>query len=203
MHHTSSTRRWRVALAAACAATLGACTDPSSGPAPRLSSDIELGDVTDGARSDSMFVPNWRKYSDSGSRPVVGRAGNAAMGMWALLSKDGSAQVEVVAGAWGGWTRGRRMYDDSIPSSGARLVRAQVKVFGPDGDAIATKNHDVGAPGATLPADGLVRGGRAQVQGVIDGASFARVGVVTLDAPALLRPDLTVTSVQSGPRAGV
>lgn len=201
MHRTWNTQRWRLACAATWLVALGACTDPASGPAPRLSPDIDDIAVADGGRSDSMFVPNWRKYADSGQHPVVGRAGSASMSMWALLSRDGTADVELVAGGWGGWTRGRQMLD-SLPG-GVRIARAQLKVIGPDGALRYTRNFTLGRPAASIPAAGLVRGGRAQVQGVVEGADFARAGVVTVDAPALLRPDLTVSAVQSGPRAGV
>ena len=200
MHQTWYTQRRRLAFAMAGFALVSACTDTPSSPSSSGTVGLD-GRATGSSRGESTFVSNARKYSDAGHRPSTGRSGSAMLGVLALVARDGSAQVELVAGGWNGWTRGRRMHDGA--SGGARLRSAQLKVFDPEGNALYTQNHKIGARTATLAANGLVPGGRAQVQGLIEGADFARVGVVTVDAPARLRPDLAVSSVQAEARVNV
>jgi hypothetical protein len=152
------------------------------------------------AERQAMFVSNARKYSDSANHPVTGRSGSATLAIQALLARDGSAGIDVVAGEWTGWTRARARHDD-LPG-GTILRSVQLKAFDPDGELQYTRIYNqVDAQGVSLAANGLTRGGRAQVQGVIAGADFARSGVVTVDAPVLLRPDLAVVSLRRAPRA--
>ena len=176
-----------------------ACAEAPTAPAaaPVLDEAAQAASAVE----DPPLIPNSRKYADAGNRPSTGRAGSALAAIQALLAKDGSAVVEVVAGEeWTGWTRERSMRAD--PHGDARLSRVQLKGFDPDGELQFTRNfNDLSEATASLAANGLVRGGRAQVQANVVGADVARTGVVTVDAPVLLRPDLAVIELRRPPRA--
>jgi hypothetical protein len=176
-----------------------ACSEPPTAthrpmrPSPSLS---EAGSQVEGA----TFVPNAVKYANRGSQPTIGRGGSATASVLALLSRDGSARITVVAGEWGGWTRGRQVRDE--PYGDARLTKLQIKSFDPAGSLQFTRNlESVDAETTTVVAAGLLRGGRLQVQANVTGADFARTGVVTVDAPVRLRPDLAVVALRQPPRA--
>ena len=193
MHPTWNNPRPRLAWAIACLALTSACTGEPTAPPGGLHTNPVLG-----ARGDGLFVSNRQKYADAGAHPVTGRSGSATMSAMAILSSDGSAQLQLVAGGWSGWTRDRRMGTEL--SSGARLNRAQIKVSDPAGSHLYTETHFIDAQTASIRVPGLVRGGRVQVQGIIVGADRRRVGVVTTDVPAVLKPDLAVTALQVEPR---
>ena len=193
MRRMSETSRPRLAWAVAGIALLSACSDTPSGPGGR-------GEEIVRGRSDSMFVSNARQYAQTGKRPGTGRSGSATLSAWALLGQDGAAQIELVAGGWSGWTRSRRMVDQA---GSARLTKAQLKVYNPDGVQLYSRIHTINAPSASIPAEGLVRGGRAQVHAMIDGADYRRVGVITMDVPVALRPDLAVSAVEAAEQVPV
>ena len=198
MHPRSSNPLcWRYAFAAAGFALLSACSESPVAPHDPTAPTVGVGNVNGAV--DATFVRNSRKYSDKGTRPANGRAGSATMTAWTLIAQDGSAQVEVVAGSWNGWTRGQK----STATSQPRLARTLLKVYDPSGALLYSRTETIGAPTATLAATGVVHGGRVQVQGAIEGADPNRVGVVTVDAPIAKRPDFAVTAVEAAPRAKV
>lgn len=88
------------------------------------------------------------------------------------------------------------------PHGDATLARVQLKGFDPDGALQMTRNfNDLETRSSSLAVNGLVRGGQVQVQANIRDADPARTGVVTVDAPVLLRPDLAVVELRKPPRA--
>ena len=196
----TSCGRARVAMTAAILMVGSACADAPTTPASAPALDVDVVESSS-EREPGIFVSNARKYSDASQRPATGRAGSALAAMLALLAKDGSAVVEVVAGEeWTGWARERTRHDD--PYGDATMAKAQLKGFDPSGQLQFTRNFPgLNRPWASLPANGLLRGGRAQVQVNVQGADPARTGVVTIDAPVLLRPDLAVVGIQRPPRA--
>ena len=199
MYLTRNVRRWRAATAAGGLLVLGACRDAPT-TAPRSLQPTRSLAESSAERGEAMFVPNTQKYSDRGHRPTSARTGSATLAMLALLSGDGTAEVEVVAGEWSGWTRGGKMRDD--PDGDATLSSVQIKAFDPDGKHQYTRNFgNVGTDTVTVAANGLVRGGSVQVQGNVKGADFARTGVVTVEGPVRLRPDLAVSALRQPPRA--
>jgi hypothetical protein len=200
MKRTGSTRRRRLASAIGCVLVVTACNDAPTASRSPLAPSRSLTESA-GARGDTMFVTNARKYSDVGHHPSSARAGSATLSALALLSGDGTADVEVASGEWDGWTRGRQMRED--PYGGTSLSKVQLKVFAPDGKLRTTRNFSNLDSSATLPGNGLVRGGHVQVQANIKGADVSRTGVVTVDAPVRLRPDLAVTALQRPPRAAL
>ena len=191
--------QWWMKVGAAVMVASGCVEDPAS-PGLAPAADVEAVE-TPSAVEEGMFIPNDRKYSDAGRRPATGRAGSALAATQALLAKDGSAVVEVVAGEdWTGWTRERTMRDD--PHGDATLAKVQLKAFDPAGALQFTRNFNrLGAPAVSLGANGLVRGGRVQVQANVEDADPARTGVVTVDGPVLLRPDLSLLELRRPPRA--
>jgi hypothetical protein len=197
MKRTWKERPWRTVFAAGMV-IMSACAESAIAPSPPPALDVV--DVST-ARETGIFVANAHKYSDVGRRPATGRAGTALAAMQALLARDGSAVVEVVAGEeWTGWTRERKMRDD--PFGDATLAKVQLNAFDPSGAPQFTRNFNhLGSASAALPANGLMRGGRAQVHANVRGADASRTGVVVIDAPVLLRPDLAVMELQRPPRA--
>ena len=192
--------RARIAMTAATLMVAAACADTATAPATPPALDVDAAESSV-AREEGTFISNARKYADAGQRPATGRAGSALAAMQALLAKDGSAVVEVVVGEeWTGWTRDRTMHDD--PYGDATIAKAQLKGFDPAGELQFTRNfQNVDRRSASLPANGLLRGGRAQVQVNVRDADPTRTGVVTVDAPVLLRPDIAIVGLQRPPRA--
>src|SRR5688572_7557394 len=100
----------RLAMTAATLMMATACAENPTAPVSSVAMDLDLIESSM-ERDTGVFIPNGRKYSDVGRKPATGRAGSALAAMQALLGKDGSAVVEVVAGEeWTGWTRERRMH---------------------------------------------------------------------------------------------
>src|SRR5215212_4687125 len=101
MKRTSIVPRWRTASVASCLLVAAACTDTptTTGPSPAaLTAPRSIEGETE--RGDSMFVSNAVRYADAGQHPSSARAGSAVASALALLSADGTADVEVVAGEW-------------------------------------------------------------------------------------------------------
>lgn len=190
---------WRMLVGAIVVVT-GGCAEDPAGPALAPTLDVDVVETASAPETD-IFIANGRKYADAGRRPATGRAGSALAAMQALLAKDGSAVVEVVAGEeWTGWTRERTMHAD--PYGDARLAKVQLKAFDPSGEPEFTRNFTrLDASSASFPANGLLRGGRVEVQANIQDADPARTGVVTVEGPVLLRPDLAVLELRRPPRA--
>src|SRR5688500_10920592 len=101
MKRTWNERPWQMVVAAGMV-IMSACAESAIAPSPAPALDVVEMST---AREPGLFVANAHKYSDVGRRPATGRAGSALAAMQALLARDGSAVVEVVAGEeWTGWT---------------------------------------------------------------------------------------------------
>lgn len=137
------------------------------------------------AQSKVTPVSNTVKYKHTGTKPATGRSGSAALEARALIAKNGRMQVEASTGAL-----------DTGVNPGT-IAKAQIKIGG------FTKNYN------TLDAGGYFtdqypaadRGSSVQVQANIRGIDPKRTDVVTVSTPALLRPDVAVTSVSGQPQA--
>ncbi|MDQ3069206.1 MAG: hypothetical protein M3R55_05695 [Acidobacteriota bacterium] len=143
------------------------------------------------AQGASKYKPNSVKYKNAGAKPATGRAGSASLEVRALMAKNGSVLVEASTGS---------LEDGLHPGN---IEKAQVK-----GPGFVKNYNNLSAGGywsATYPA--LTRGNTIQVQANIKGIDPKRTGVVTVSAPALLRPDVKVNSIagpaQSAPNAPV
>jgi hypothetical protein len=181
--------RVRVALLCVAVAT-GAmgCDDPVT---PDRSMSPGVSAMVDGMNAEGRFVSNRVRYRDSGIGPAVGRAGSATLSAHVLADGNGRAVLHLAAG--------------SSTGNMARLGQVQIKAFDADGSLLFTRNDVPGpdAPTAEYLLRGVARGGRVQVQANIRGADRARAGVVTVDAPFALQPDLQVGEIAAPARAAV
>ena len=135
-----------------------------------------------GARS----VSNSIKYKDAGVKPAGGRSGSAALEVRALLSKDGSTQVEATTGSL---ERGTQV---------GQIQKVQLKIF--TGDTLATNYNKLTGNGYWSQSySSLTRGNELQVQANVGGIDPNRTDVVTVKTAVALRPDISVASVV-GPR---
>ena len=174
----------RRALPLAAGLVLGACGDEVTGPA-------RGGPAGEGSRASAHVqpaaIPNAVKYRDAGHKPATGRSGGATLTVRALLGRDGTTDLEVLAGAASG-------------SAPVELKKVQLKLFEADGSHLATTNHNgLATASAVFPLDGLVRNTPLKVQANIEGADGPRTGVVTVRDVVKLRPDLAITALSAAP----
>ena len=178
----------RTGLLLAAVALMSGCeehltTRPEMEPAVSMSS----AEGVEGPR----FSSNTETYRNSSARPAAGRAGSATLTGNVLLDATGRADLYLAAGSM----------DGGAPTLG----QVQIKGFDGEGRLLFTRND---APGPdTRRADyvlgGIDRGSRVQVQANVAGADRVRTGVVTLDVPVRLRPDLQVAGLAAPRRVGV
>ena len=126
--------------------------------------------------------PNHIKYKSTGVEARTGRAGSATLEARALMSNDGTMQVEASTGSLEG---------DTHPGT---ITRMQVKL----GSLVANDNHLSGGGFWTASYPTGERGQQIELQATVRGIDEHRPNVVTATAVAALRPDLRVNSV-SGP----
>lgn len=124
--------------------------------------------------------PNSQKYRDEGAKPATGRAGSASLEARALIAKEGTMLVEASTGSVGS------------AAGPHAITKTQVKI----GNVTRNYRGSAGYWFDILPA--VSRGTDVQVQANIRENTPPRTSVITVTAPALLRPDLAVDSV-SGP----
>lgn len=130
--------------------------------------------------------PNSQKYSDTGAKPATGRSGSASLEARALIAKDVTVQVEAATGS---------LEDGTAPGN---IDKMQVKRF-PSQAVVHNYNRLSGGGYFSVTYPAGPRGETIQLQANISGIDPRRTGVVTVSTPALLRPDIAVTSV-SGPK---
>jgi hypothetical protein len=172
------------AVAIACAARFtGACTEPTSSPAPAHRSAPPL--AASLTQVGPAAHPNSEKYRDAGFQPVTGRSGSAVVTARALLDKSGTTDVEVTTGTF-----------DEGPGPGT-LARVQVKAFSPSGELAFTDNYDGLSATATYPYTTLPHGAALQVQSLVGGIDDPRADVVTVGTAVRLRPDLVASRLEA------
>ena len=137
---------------------------------------------TAAAQSRVPVSPNSKKYSDAGVKPATGRSGSAVVQTRAMIAKNATMLVEASTG------------DIEAGPGLGHIAKAQLKI----GDRTMNYNDLTGGGywSAMLPA--VARGTHVQVQTNVRGIDPKRTDVVTTEASALFRPDITVRSV-SGP----
>jgi hypothetical protein len=142
-----------------------------------------------GTNGGTRFSPNSRRYREQGAAPVAARAGQGTLSAVVLKDGRGRTDVQLAAG--------------SLDGSPTVLGMVQLKGYAPDGRLLFTRNDAPGPrqPTAAYALGGIPRGGRVQVQANVDHGDRSRSGVVTLEAPVLLRPDLQVASIAAPARA--
>ncbi|HEX8290608.1 MAG TPA: hypothetical protein VF570_02555, partial [Pyrinomonadaceae bacterium] len=91
------------------------------------------------AFSKPRLISNAKKYRDAGLPAATGRSGSASLTARALLGKDGRTSVELTTGA----------LDSATPAPG-RIVKAQLKPLGSNGEAAYARNFSGLAGGGTF-----------------------------------------------------
>lgn len=184
-----------VSLCVALSATLlvAACTDqrptllePGPEAAPQLS--------VSGDDLSNFFVPNGVPYRNPEYKNATGRSGEASLTARALMSKDGSTELDLTTGA----------LDGTPPPHD--ITKLQIKYIDPNQDTLWTKNENKLATGYVHRVyDNVARHGYLQTQAnvLVPNASGknGRTGVVTISERINLRPDLAVTAIQGPPTA--
>lgn len=135
--------------------------------------------------------PNSVKYKDSGIHNATGRAGTAAIEARALVSRDGSGDLDVTTGA----------FDNSSTSTGT-LAKLQVKLA-TAGTPSTVNYNDVNGANTTVHLGELYRHEQFNLQASVRGVDGARTDVVDAVATAVLRPDLTVIAFSAPPHGVV
>lgn len=178
----------RTGLLLAAAALVGGCEEQLSTQAemePAASMSIMEG------VGEPRFSSNTATYRNSSARPAAGRAGSATLTGNVLLDATGRAELFLSAGSIAGGT--------------PTLAQVQIKGFDAEGRLLFTRN-DAPGPGtrrALYALGGIDRSSGVQVQANVAGADPVRTGVVTLDVPIRLRPDLQVAGIAAPRRVGV
>ena len=138
------------------------------------------------AFSQTQTFPNSVKYKDSGIRNAGGRSGSAEIGARALVNRDGSGDVEIISGT----------FDN--PSASGSISKVQLKLA--TANTPATRNYnDVSGANVSIHLDELHRHEAFELQTSVRGVDGSRTDVVDATATAVLRPDLTITSVSVAP----
>lgn len=185
MHHRTPQT---LAAAAALALVLGACSDvPTSAPTRLTQPDAPVRTLS---ASGATLIPNTVKYRDNGGKPATGRSGSAALRAFALLGRDGVAELELEA----------RSADSTQWWVSGLVNRAQVRALDADGSLLYVRNlNDMSGTRQTVRLGGLARGHSLRVQANVSGIDPHRTDVVTVTERLKLRPDVA-TQLQASPR---
>jgi hypothetical protein len=163
--------------------------------APGPDASVSAAEAGAEATARPRLTSNRVQYRSAGLKPAVGRAGSATLTAQVLVGLTGQAELHLVAGS-----------TLAGPVGGAaRLGTVQIKIFDEEGELVSTRNH-LAPPAtaeATYPLGAGARAGHVQVQATIIGADRARTGVVTVDVPLGLRPDLQVGDIAAPARAAL
>ena len=138
------------------------------------------------------FHKNSVKYSDAGAKPVTGRSGSASLQARALMSADGSVQIDASTGTG----------DLASSAAPGEIRKIQLKILSPSGKATSTQNFNGNGTGrwsTTLARVGA--GSQIQLQANIGGIDGRRTDVVTLTVPVKRLPDVAVDGVAAPSRA--
>lgn len=131
-------------------------------------------------------VPSSQHYRQSGVSNATGRSGSATMTARALLSKNGSATVEVTTG---------KLDSTSTPPGNFRKV--QFKALSATGNPLSVQNlfPPTASGYYSFGSQALHRAEQIQLQGNIDGIDGNRTDVVTVVETVKVRPDLAVAGL--------
>ncbi|HSU14324.1 hypothetical protein [Longimicrobium sp.] len=157
-----------VLLAAALLASTAACSDTGTAPARRAPAASAPSLVSAPA---ARLVSNAVKYHDGSAPHATGRSGTARLEALAVTGGNGVTTLTITTGS----------LDDPDHAPG-QIVKAQLKVFGSDGTALFTENHNGlnGGGTQTFMLAGLAPGARIQVQANVRGIDGRRTDVVTV-----------------------
>ncbi|HET7462580.1 MAG TPA: hypothetical protein VFJ82_15105 [Longimicrobium sp.] len=171
--------RFTLLSGAALLASLAACSGDLSSPAARAPEARPANLLASGGR----LVSNAVKYHDSSAPHATGRSGSARLEGEAELGADGVTRLTITTGS----------LDDPGHAPG-QIVKAQIKVFDPDGELLYVVNYNKlsGSGTQTFLLRGLSRQSRVQVQANVRGIDRSRTDVVTLTAGVVLAPALHV-----------
>jgi len=182
--------RFTLLSAAALLASLAACSGDLASPAARTPQARSANLLASGGRLVSSAI----KYRDSSAPHATGRSGSARLEGKAELGADGVTLLTITTGS----------LDDTRHAPG-EIVKAQIKVFGPDGEMLYVVNYNkLGGSGTqSFLLRGLSRGFRVQVQANVRGIDRNRTDVVTLSTGVTLAPALHVdVQLPPDPRVG-
>jgi hypothetical protein len=127
-------------------------------------------------------IPNAVKYQDTKPN-AKGVGGIAGVETRALLSRDGSAALEITTGN----------LDTGEPSTTANITKVQVKLNG----TTTNFNHLDGGSSFELPLTGVMRDTPIEVHTNVKDLNGGNTEVVKVDDKVRRRPDLKVTSVDA------
>ncbi|HEX6749751.1 MAG TPA: hypothetical protein VF092_20840 [Longimicrobium sp.] len=170
-------------LGAALVLVSAACSDtavsPSATSAARAAS--RLAPTTTG--SASRLVSNSVKYHDGSAPHATGRSGSARLEALAVTDAHGITTLTLTTGDL-----------DHLDSAPGEIVKVQLKVFGPDGELISSRNYNQLPRGGTQTFElaGLPADSRIQVQANVRGIDGRRTDVVTLTETVKFGPALDV-----------
>ena len=130
------------------------------------------------------LVSNRVRYRDTGFRPATGRSGGAELQARALISRDGTAALDVATGDFEGWW------------STGTLRNVKVSLLDEEGGRLWSRAYQSpDASMASYPLPGAAPGSRVQVQGTVKLSWSFRTGLVVLSETVRRRPDLEVMSL--------
>jgi len=131
-------------------------------------------------------VPSSQHYRQSGVSNATGRSGSATMTARALLSKDGSATVEVTTGTL-----------DSTTTPPGSFRKVQVKALSAAGNPLSVQNlfPSTASGYYSFASQSLHRAQQIQLQANIAGIDGNRTDVVTVVETVKVRPDLAVENL--------
>jgi hypothetical protein len=131
-------------------------------------------------------VPSSKHYRESGVGNATGRSGSAHMTARALLSKDGSATVEVTTGTL-----------DSTTTPPGSFRKVQFKALSSMGNALSVQNlfPPTASGYYSFTSPSLHRAEQIQLQGNVVGIDGSRTDVVTVVETVKVRPDLAVAGL--------
>jgi hypothetical protein len=154
--------------AAALLAALAACSGDMASPAARAPQGRDAAKLLSPA---SRLVSNGVKYRDTSAPHATGRSGSARLEGAAVLGADGVTRLTITTGSL-----------DDLAGAPGQIVKAQVKVFSPDGQLMFVKNYNqlTGGGSQTFLLTGLPYGARVQVQANVRGIDGKRTDVVTI-----------------------
>ncbi len=177
------------AIAALIAA--GGCSH-AGGALPQTGGSLSTGPrhASDIAAATSLFHANSEKYRDTGSHPVTGRSGSAAVQSRALLAKDGTTLVEATTGTL-----------DAQPGSG-NFRHVTVTPTTVDGNLDQTQAYNNLKAGGywSHTYTGLARNETVKLDSNITDLD-PRTDVVTTIDTVKKRPDLSALKLAGPPKA--
>jgi len=136
------------------------------------------------------FHKNSLKYSDVGAKPVTGRSGSASLQARALMSADGSVQLDATTG------------DLLAGTAPGEIRKIQMKILSPSGKPTSTQNFDGDGTGRwSTTLTRLGAGSTIQLQANVGGIDGRRNDVVTVLVPVKRLPDVAVDGVAAPSRA--